>query len=708
MARRKNTLTTADIFANKVNLVPILREKTVDKIGRNAVEYFVRDLSSREEWTKKTEDNMKLALQISEEKSTPWPDAANIKHPMLTLSAIQFAARVSLFQGQDVAKAKVIGYDETGEKADRVIRIGKHMSYQLKDRMDGWEDDNDRMMHALPIIGCMYKKTYYCAVDKINKSELVYPRELVYDYYAKSVEKAQRKTHILWLTKNDIIERVRTGVFIDADLDSNEESITPFRTDLADNFEGLENDSENAPREFLEQHCFLDLDGDGYSEPYVATVDSATSTLCRLVPRYNQESITKTGSKISRIKPKEYFTQYSFIPDPNGGNLGIGFGHLQGPIVDVVNTLINQLLDAGTLSNMQSGFIGKGLRTKAGNLDFEPGEWKQVQATGEELSRNIVPLPVREPSNVLFMLLGMMVEGGERVGSITDAIVGDNPPANQPATTTLATIEQGMKVFKKIHMRLYRAFTREFRKLYDLNKEYLDDQEYFDVLDIPEHMMKKLMPITQELANKRGGMIVLKSDYKGDDTGVTPSADPNVMTEAERMQKVEVLFQTMQLGWNPEVIKKRFVEAMDLPNPDELMQPPPPPPEDPKIVIEKMRLEMQGQQLQLEASKFEAEMKLKQMEMQVEAKRLESEIEKTKIEGAMILTEMEKVKAESGTGDNSEEILMKYRIQLEQLEQDRHFKEEDLKIRKAELRIKRAEVRVKDKVANKPKEVKSA
>jgi len=265
-----------------------------------------------------------------------------------------------------------------------------------------------------------------------------------------------------------------------------------------------------------------------------------------------------------------------------------------------------------------------------------------------------------------------------------------------------------MKVFKKIHMRLYRAFTREFRKLYDLNKEYLDDQEYFDVLDIPEHMMKKLMPITQELANKRGGMIVLKSDYKGDDTGVTPSADPNVMTEAERMQKVEVLFQTMQLGWNPEVIKKRFVEAMDLPNPDELMQPPPPPPEDPKIVIEKMRLEMQGQQLQLEASKFEAEMKLKQMEMQVEAKRLESEIEKTKIEGAMILTEMEKVKAESGTGDNSEEILMKYRIQLEQLEQDRHFKEEDLKIRKAELRIKRAEVRVKDKVANKPKEVKSA
>ncbi|MEW6495378.1 MAG: hypothetical protein AB1589_23100 [Cyanobacteriota bacterium] len=690
MARKKKTPSIDAILEASDNVAAILPQDVLDEIGTEVCESFARDKSSRSDWENRSEEAMKLALQVVETKNYPWDGASNVKYPLLTISAVQFAARVDLFPGPDIVKGKVIGWDETGMKHDRAIRIGKHMTYQLTEQMRDWEDDNDRMFHALPIIGSMFKKSYFCSLKGHNESQLIYPRDLVFDYWAKDVETALRKTHIFHLTQNQIIERQRDGIFLELDLD---EDPSVEERNLASEVEGVDSyDDPDAPRKTLEQHRFWDLDGDGYQEPYCITVDYDTQKVHRITPRFEDEDITRKNGEIAKIEPIEYFTQYVFIPDPNGGNLGIGFGHLLGPINESANTLINQLVDAGTLSNLQSGFIGSGLKIKAGINSFSPGEWKQVRASGEDLARNIVPIPVREPSNVLFTLLQLMIQAGERIGGVTDALLGDNPPTNQPATTTLSMIEQGLKVFKQIHKRLYRAFTKEFKKLFYLNRRYMTTKEYFNVLDIPRQQQERLSQITQALQRVQGGkMMVLRDDYKQDDIDVMPSADPSVVTEQERMKKLEILLQTMPVfGWPLEAVKRRFVEELKLDNPDELMQPPPPPPPPEKVQIEQMRIEADQMKLQAEMQLEAAKQEMEQLRMQMEAEMQQIEIQKTQMEIAKLEAEIRQILSETEESDGGEIQLEAAKLQMEKekMQMELKFKAAELELKKQELQIK--------------------
>lgn len=681
------------ILQNEENVAKLLDEDELRKIGERVVRDFEKDKLSRKAWEDRTEDAMKLALQVAEKKTYPWPNAANVKYPLLTISAVQFASRVELFSGPDIVRCQVEGFDPDGRKTDRAVRIGKHMSYQFR-RMPNWEADNDRMMHALPILGSMFKKSYYDSIMEKNISELIYPRDLVFDYYAKDVDSCYRKTHIIQLTKNQIVERQRAGIYLKHEL---KDVPTPDERSLGSAFEGLEQpeNDEDTPRVFLEQHRYWDLDDDGYQEPYIMTVDKETAQVFRIVPRFDKKGIRRKKGEIVCIESEEYFTQFIFIPDPNGGNLGIGFGHLQGPINEVANTLINQLIDAGTLSNLQSGYIGKGLRTRAGNYNFTPGEWKLVNSTGEDLKNNIVPLPVREPSQVLFTLLTLMLEGGEKIGSITDAIVGDNPPANQPATTTLATIEQGLKVFKKIHVRLYNCFSKEFNKHYKLNKKYMGPDDYFNVLDVPVSQMQLLMQNTQQAIAQTGKMLVVQDDYKGDDTELTPSADPNVMTESEKLQKMELLLQTIQmLGWNPEVVKKRFLEATNMPNPDELLTPPPPPPPDPKVELEKMKMQGEQQKMQFEQQNKQVELQMKQAEMELTKQQLAAEAEKLKVEVQKIQAEIQKIMVEMGNGQQQSIEQAKVKLDAHKIMADFEIKSKELALKEKELGFKQQELQV--------------
>lgn len=703
MARKNKSLSIERILENELNLAPLLDATVLGAIGSQVVDDYKKDKDSRSEWEERSKDVMKLALQVTEEKSYPWPGSANVKYPLLTLSAIQFASRVDLFQGSDIVRIATVGWDDTGLKADRAMRIQKHMSWQLTHEMDEWEDDNDRMMHALPIIGAMFKKTYFCPVKQQNVSELVYPDVLVFDYWAKNVEKAARKTQLLSLTPNDVKERVRAGIYRDVDLG---ESADPYERPLSGEHEGVDPyDDQDAPYRILEQHRNWDLDGDGYKEPYCITVHEETREVLRITPRFDKDSISYNDKdEIVRIEPVEYFTQYTFIPDPSGGNLGIGFGHLQGPLNEVCNTLINQLIDAGTLNNLQSGFIGKGLRIKAGDWALSPGEWKMVQSTGEDLAKNIIPLPTKEPSQVLFLLLQLITQAAERVGSITDAIVGDQPAPNTPATSTLATIEQGLKVFKKIHKRLYSAFSKEFSKLYRLNRKYLEAQEYFQVLDVPKFQIQRLHAITQGLYDMNGMMMVVAQDYR-DDLDVYPSADPNVMTEMERMKKLEVLLQTMPLGWNPEELKIRFLEALNVQNPDALLQPPPPPPPDPKIMVEQAKLQLEGAKFQGEMQVKQAEMQMAQQKMVMEVEGKKADIEKTRMEVVKIEAEIRKILAEV-QADPAEEKAIEAQFKMVELQAEHQIKQRELELKQAELALKAQEVQLGAEGAEKDRDIK--
>jgi chaperonin GroES len=550
------------------NLAEKFTDADLDTIGQEVHDGYTLDKHTRSAWETKIDDWTNLALQVAEQKTTPWVGAANVKYPLITTAALQFSARAypALLPGTSPVRGRVVGYDGDGEKTNRAIRVGKHMSYQLLQEMGEWEEEMDRLLFALPIVGTMFKKTYFSSSKDRNVSEVIYPKELVVNYWAKSLEDAPRITHELKYSENDIRERVIDGRFIDQDLSpatNTEEIAKP--SEAAAGLKPPEEKDESTPYIGLEQCCWFDFDDDGYKEPYIITIDEESKKVLRIVPRFTEEEIKFQGKAVLRIEPTEYYTKFSFIPSPDGGFYDIGFGILLGPINETINSLINMLLDAGTMSNMQTGFVAKGLRIKGGNYSFTPNEWKQVNAVGGDLSKGFFPLPVREPSQVLFSLLGMMTEAGEKLSSVTEIMTGDIPGQNTKATVAMAAIEQGMKVFGSIYKRIHRSLSKEYKKLYILNSIYLEDQQYFQILDVG-----------QEGAEQIG-----IDDYDLAEIDILPTSDPNVATQEQAIAKVEALQPLLAMGTiNPQEYTTRMLQATEQPNPEALMKMPEPQPNE--------------------------------------------------------------------------------------------------------------------------------
>ena len=550
------------------NLAEKFLDEDLDTIGSIVHDGYSLDKESRTGWESKIDEWTDLALQVAETKTTPWPGAANVKYPLITTAALQFSARAypALLPGTSPVRGRVVGYDRDGSKTERATRVGKHMSYQLLQEMTEWEEEMDRLLFALPIVGTMFKKTYFSSSKDRNVSEVIYPKELVVNYWAKSLEDAPRITHELRYTENDIRERVIDGRFIDQDLSpaTNPKEVATVSEDATGIQKPQEKD-ETSPYIGLEQCCYMDFDQDGYAEPYIITIDEESKKVLRIVPRFSEDNIKYFGKQVLRITPTEYYTKFSFIPSPDGGFYDIGFGILLGPINETINSLINMLLDAGTMSNMQTGFIAKGLRIKGGATSFVPNEWKPVNAVNGDLSKGFFPLPVREPSQVLFSLLGMMTEAGEKLSSVTEIMTGDIPGQNTKATVAMAAIEQGMKVFSSIYKRIHRCLSREYKKLYILNSEFLEDEMYFQVLD----------------AGQEGAEQIGIGDYDLTEIDVLPTSDPNVATPEQAIAKIEALQILLSMGTiNPQEYTRRYCEATEQPNIDALMEMPEPQPNE--------------------------------------------------------------------------------------------------------------------------------
>ena len=623
----------ADLNITKIlestNIADELDEELLAEIGDRVKKDYDTDEQSRADWLERQEEWIKLATQVVENKSFPWPNAANIKYPLVTTAAMQFSARAypALVQGLDIVKVRTVGEDPQGEKAARAARVSKHMSYQLLEQMEDWEEDMDKLTMMVPIIGCAFKKTWYDPNLKQNRSELVHPKDLVINYYAKSLETASRKTHILFKSPNEVKEKQLKKIYRDIDLPTPMPANSHVNPEL-DRVQGLAPPGEDsdAPHVILEQHRLWDLDGDGYEEPYIITIDHDSAEVLRIVAGFQEDSVEKQGDTIVRIKPTEYFTMFPFIPNPDGGFYSLGFGALLGPLNETVNTLINQLLDSGTLSTLQSGFLSKGLKLKPGNLRFEPGEWKITASSGQDLKQSIVPLPAKEPSPVLFQLLGQIVQSGKELASVAEIFVGKMPGQNTPATTTMATIEQGMKVFTAIYKRLFRSLKKEYRKLYRLNKIYLDQKEYFIILD----------------SGQQGQ--VGQEDYSGDPTDIAPNADPTAVSEIQKLTKAQGLMELVQFGTiNVVEATKRVLEAQGQENIQALINTQPPP--DPKMQEmqakmqmeqqknqQKMQADQQKNQLEMQAMKMELQMKEIEMKMDLQMKQMDMVLERQRLQ----------------------------------------------------------------------------
>lgn len=671
-----------DLMLTSTNIAEKLPDDKLNKIGIQVVEGYEIDRQSRAEWERRYENALKLAAQVVESKTYPWPNAANIKYPLLTTACIQFSARAypALIPGNNVVLARITGNDPQGQKAAAANRISQHMSYQVLEEMEEWEEDMDRLLVMLPCTGTEFKKTYYDPVAGRNISQHVLARDLVVNYWAKSLETATRKTHVLYLTPNDIRERVLRGVFLDQKLEH--ARTTPDTLKLvSDNIQGMTapNYDEDAPFRILECHTWYDIDDDGYKEPYIITVDFETKKVLRISPRFDKEGVEQDRKgRIIRIKPVEYFTKFSFIPSLDGGFYDMGWGHLLGPINETVNTTINLLLDAGSLSNQQSGFLSRGIRIRGGEARFKPGEWKFVDTTGDDLRKGVVPLPVREPSNVLLQLLGTMTGAGERLSNVVDLLLGESPGQNQPATTTMAVIEQGLKVFTAVYKRLFRSLKLEYRKLYRLNKIFLPDEDYFRILDPDQNTLQ----------------IIRRSDYHGDPTDVQPAADPNMVSDAQRLMQAQALVASLKEGSpaNPLEIWKRYYEALRIENPENFLPKElPPPPPDPKLVA----IEMDDKHKTMEHELEKARLQIESARTELDNERLE--LDRMKEQFAQ---EMERYRAHNetqGDGSSAMEVL--------KMEQDREIKERELAIKEKDLELKARELELREQELKQQKEI---
>ena len=584
------------------NLCDQFSEEDLRRIGEECYAGYDADERSREVWMRRNEAGMDLALQIQKDKSFPWPGCANVAFPLITIAALQFHARAypAIVGGDQVVKCRVFGEDPQGQKSAHADRVSTHMSWQLMYEDTTWEDQEDKALLNLSIVGTNFKKSYFSPSLGHNVSELVLAKDLVMNYWSKDVNSTPRKTHKIPKFQNEVYENVRRGLWRDV-LDEPWYQSPPkppvTRASAgADNRQGL---SPPRPDDatallFLEQHCDLDLDGDGYAEPYIVTLENSSRSVVRIVCRFNSEAdIERVGAgpnkgKIIRVKADEYFTKKTFIPSPDGGIYDIGFGVFLGPLNEATNSLVNMLLDAGTMQTTMGGFLGRGAKIRGGTYTAAPFEWKRVDSTGDDLRKNIFPFPINAPSDVLFQLLSLLINYASRVSGTTDITVGENPGQNTPAQTTQTMVEMGQKIYTAIFKRIWRASREEFQKLFRLNRIYTS-------LDIPQP----------------GGATRL--DYKlGSETQIFPVADPNITSEAQKLQ-IAVTLKTAAAstpGYNKDEVEKRFlktlhVDAPDLVFPGTKGAPPPPAPE-----------------LQVEQARGQTALQVEQLRMQVEQAKL--------------------------------------------------------------------------------------
>lgn len=585
-----------------VNLARYLSEEVLREIGMAVCDEFEIDDQSRKGWEEDAEKAMKFALQKADPKQFPWPNCANTIFPMMLQATVDFASRtyMALIQGPKVVKGQVWGSDRgtpvmengqpkmgppppgsppgtppqpiwliaPGEKRARAERVGTYMSWQLLKQMPEWEPQTDQLLHQIPIVGGAARKTFRDVAEERNASLFVSLMNLVWNYDAPSFESAPRHTEKLLYYPHEIADFER----VDAD-ENGEGMFLPLHYGAGDALgsggttfgfrrdqeSGGDNADPDAPHLFLEQHRRWDLDGDGYAEPYVVTVHQRSNKVVRIVARYDKDGIkaSKSGDEIQKITPVDHYTLIPFLPSLDGGSYPTGWGHLLRGLNEQINTTVNQMLDAGTLQNAGGGFIGDGLNMPSGQTLFQVGKYVRVNTKGASLREQVLPIPFPGPSNVLFQLLGTLVEAAKGIASLQNVLGGDAAIANAPPTTVLALIEQGLTLYTAIHKRIYRAFGSEFDKLARLNKLHLKEKETYQFGD-DEHEIDP-----QDFA--LGG-------------AVAPIADPKMITDMQKLTRAQIL-----LGFkddpliNQKEIRLRLFEAANFERIDDLFSQPPQP-----------------------------------------------------------------------------------------------------------------------------------
>lgn len=617
------------------NYVSELEDGKVSEIYQTAISEYEIDKASMSDWLKGMRRGLSLASMMKTAKTYPFSNASNVKYPLIATAALQFNARAypAIAPGDMPVKTKVWGEDPDGQKAARGKRVSEYMSYQLQAEVVEWEEQTDSLLTQLPIAGDMVRKWWFDSALGRPRCRLVEPGKFIINANAH-LRTAPRCSEELELYPHEIRERIASGVFTD------------FKFDAADGHD------EQAPQEFIEQHTRIDLDGDGYGEPYILTLHKDTQTIVRLVADFTADDVQwetelqdfevpvmrvdeATGIEfqsmaieqmevpvsIVSIRRNSYFANFKFLPSFTGKGQGIGFGVLLGDISEAVDSMINMMIDAGHYASLGGGWIGSSMRLKGGVTRFAPGEWKQHQASGGDIRSSIVPMTFPGPDATMFQMLGMMIEAGREIASVKDVMTGEQPRQQQTATTTLALIEQGMMVFTAAYKRIYRALKDEFRLLAKINAETLGEEKYnafHDSMAAQQEAMPQDGMMPPQMGHNGGPPFSPQADFSMGDMDIQPVADPRNVTKMQQAAKAQVIMEWSQAGMVDQAeALSRMAESLDIEDVDELL---------PKVDPMQQQMAQHGAQIQMQMA--EADLAMKSAEVRLTMAKIEESMAK--------------------------------------------------------------------------------
>ena len=553
----------ADPTAFDANLVEFIDDRELQSLSGDILSSIRHDKESRSEWEKTYIEGLKyLGMKFDEARSEPFEGSSGVIHPILAEAVTQFQAQAykEMLPAKGPVKTQLVG-QRTAETEAQADRVQEFMNFYIMNVMSDYDPELDMLLFYLPLAGSAFKKIYYDNVLNRAISKFVSPEDLIVPYEASDISSAERVTHAISMSRNEIKKQQLSGFYADVEIKSTSYDLDDGEVQKEiDEIEGLSPSyAEDRDHTVYEVHTILDLAGfedlnkdgnpTGLKLPYIVTIDESSQTVLSIRRNYIEGDPYK--NKIN------YFVQYKFLPGL--GFYGLGLSHMIGGLSKASTSILRQLIDAGTLANLPAGFKARGMRIRDEDEPLQPGEFRDIDTTGGSLRENLIPLPIKEPSNVLMSLLGILVDSGKRFAAIADMNVGDMNQA-MPVGTTVALLERGTKVMSAIHKRLHYAQRIEFQLLSKVFSEFLPPEYAYETGTGPRE--------------------IKQTDFD-ERIDVIPVSDPNIFSQSQRITLAQELLQMVQS--NPQVhgpngiyeAYRRMYGALGVDNIEALLQPPP-------------------------------------------------------------------------------------------------------------------------------------
>ncbi len=550
-------------FSFNANLAEVLPDDILGSIANDLLSSIKGDKQSRSEWEKTYTDGLKyLGMKFDEGRSQPFEGSSGVIHPILAESVTAFQAQAykEMLPAKGPVKTEIIGA-RTIETENQAERVQEFMNYYIMNVMEEYDPELDQMLFYLPLAGSAFKKIYFDYVLNRAMSKFIPPEDLIVPYEAADMSSAERITHVINMSSNEIKKQQLTGFYANVDIGSDGYADDISEVEEAiDEIQGITPSyKENRNRTVYEVHTVLDIEGyedrdaegntTGLKLPYIVTIEESSQKILSIRRNYLENDLLK--NKIN------YFVQYKFMPGL--GFYGLGLSHMIGGLSKASTSILRQLIDAGTLANLPAGFKARGMRIRDEDEPLQPGEFRDIDTTGGSLKENLIPLPVKEPSNVLMQLLGLLIDSGKRFAAVADMNIGDVNQA-MPVGTTVALLERGTKVMSAIHKRLHYSQKLEFGLLAKVFGESLPPVYNFQV---------------------GSGQNQIKQQDFDDRVDIIPVSDPNIFSQSQRVTLAQELLQMVQS--NPQVhgplgvyeAYRRMYSALGVDNVDALLMPPP-------------------------------------------------------------------------------------------------------------------------------------